>query len=177
MVNMDRWKNRLNTAATLPARGARVARAFVADRSGATAVQAILMLPAILFFFGAGIKLWETINVRKSLHDGTYQAVRYLSLYPPQDVDEYLWATIAREIITTELENNPWVKQPVTEADLRVDVRINDSNSCLDEFSLESAYRLFGPVGPRDPTSPAGILPSRGLVELREERVGKVMCE
>ena len=158
-------------------RAAGLVRAFVGDRSGATAVMAIVMMPAILFFFIAGIKLWETVNVRKSLHDGTYQAVRYLSLYPPQDVDEYLWSTIAREIIVTELEQNPWVKQPITEADLRVEVRINDSNACLDEFSLDAGYRLFGPVGQRDPTSPAGILPSRGLLELREECVGKVMCE
>jgi hypothetical protein len=135
------------------------------------------MLPAILSFFGAGIKLWETVNVRKSLHDGAYRATRYLSLYPPRDVDEFLWASIAREIIVTELESNPWVKLPITEADLRVEVTINDENKCLDEFNVEVGFRLFGPVGQRDPTSPAGILPSKALVELVEDVDGKVICE
>jgi hypothetical protein len=135
------------------------------------------MMPMILFFFGAGLKLWETVNIRKSLHDGTYRAVRFLSLYPPAEPNEDLWASIAREIIATELKQNPWIKQPISEVDLRVEVRIQDQNECLDEFRLESSYRLFGPVGQRDPDSPVGILPGMALVELREERDGMVMCD
>ncbi|MFQ5459662.1 MAG: TadE/TadG family type IV pilus assembly protein [Anaerolineae bacterium] len=150
---------------------------FCSDRRGGTAVQAIVLLPVILFFFLVAIKLWEVVNVRRSLHDGTYAATRYLGLYPPPNADAYYWEQIARRFIEAELLSNPWVKVPVTDADLRVDITIYDGNECGDEFRVEVGYRLFGPVGGRGSGSYSGMLPNNALMTLREDRDGKVICD
>jgi Flp pilus assembly protein TadG len=155
----------------------RVLARFRSDRRGATAVQAILLMPIVLFFFVAAVVLWQTVNVRKSLHDGTYRAMRYLSLYPPARIDAFVWEDIARDIIEAELLSNPWVQRPITDAGLRVTVTIFDSNECGDEFTLEAGYRLFAPVGRVDSSTSIGIMPNNVQIELRENVAGMVICD
>lgn len=162
---------------TVPVRARRTAVRFHRDHRGATAVQAIMLMPVVLFFFVVALMTWQTVNVRKSLNDGVYRAVRYMSLYPPPNVDPVYWQDIAREFIVAELLSNPWVKRPVTEAELRITVTIFDSNECTNEFTVEVGYRLFAPVGQRDPTSMSGILPNNIPIELKEERDGVVICD
>ena len=172
-----RFKGVTALASTAPVLARRIAVRFRRDHRGSTAVQAILLMPVVLFFFVAALVTWQTVNIRKSLNDGVYRAVRYLSLYPPPNIDATYWQDIAREFIVAELLSNPWVKTPVSEAELRITVTIYDSNECGDDFTVEAGYRLFAPVGHRDPTSFAGILPNNIPVELREERDGLVICD
>ena len=114
-----------------------VARRFKSDLSGATAVQAFVLLPAVLFAIFVGFKLWEAVDIRKDLHQATYVATRYLSLYPPDDTQEFYWEEIARKIIVAELEDNPFVDRQLNEVTLEVSVNLFDSNECGDEFVVE----------------------------------------
>ncbi len=166
-----------DAAKTLSLRLRRTAVRFRRDHRGTTAVQAILLMPVLLFFFVGALVTWQTINIRKSLNDGVYRAVRYMSLYPPPNIETSYWEDIAREFIKAELLSNPWVKAPLNEANLRITVTIRDSNECGDEFTVEAGYRLFAPIGHQDPTSFGGILPNNIPIELKEERDGLVICD
>jgi Flp pilus assembly protein TadG len=150
--------------------------AFLHDRRGATAVQAIAMLPAILFFLVAGVKLWDTVNIRKSLHHGTYEAVRYLSLYPPQSTLASDWADIATRYVEAELLSSPFVEPPLNQANLVIQVTLVDSNNCGDKFTVDVTYKLFAPVGSRS-IGFAGILPNLRLIGLHESIDGEVVCD
>jgi Flp pilus assembly protein TadG len=158
-------------------RARQVAARFVSDHRGTTAVQAILLMPVVLFFFAAAVVTWQTVNIRKSLNDGVYRAVRYLSLYPPPNIDSAYWQDIAREFIEAEMLSNPWTKRPISDVDLRITITIPDSNECGDEFTLEAGYRLFAPIGQMDGGSSLAILPNNVLIELEEERDGMVICD
>src|SRR5262245_48371188 len=55
---------------------ARLARRFVVDRMGGTAVQAMAFLPLIIISTFGLFKAWEIVQVRESLHTASYEAVR-----------------------------------------------------------------------------------------------------
>jgi len=157
------------------ARARRIASRFIGDRSGGTAVQAIVMMPLIIFSTFGLIKAWEIIQVRESLHTGTYEATRYLSLYPPEAADPYYWAEVATRIIETELRNNPWIDPIVFIGDannprgLGVNVTFDGTEyACKMNFTIgaDLAYRL------------ANVAPFPGVqFTLQELREGEILCD
>jgi Flp pilus assembly protein TadG len=149
---------------------------FWSETEGATAVQALVIMPAILFAFAAGTILWQTVNIRKDLHYGTYQATRFLSLYPPDSIIDTEWEAVAAKLVEVELVSNPWVRTPLNPANFTVDVTLTDSNECGDEFTVEVTYRLFVPKGTQEGAT-ASLLPPMDQLSLRELRYGKVVCD
>jgi len=171
-------RNRERGGSLRPRTAARLARAgrrFLRDRRGGTAVQAMVLMPAILFAFVAGIKLWETMMIRRSLHTGTYLAARYLSLYPLDDISQYEWESVASRFVYAELKNNPFVnRQELNESRTPVTVTLLDgSNQCTDKFEITVEYPLLVPK------SNPGVLqlPNLEWLHLREVRQGEVVCD
>ncbi|MFN2250844.1 MAG: TadE/TadG family type IV pilus assembly protein [Anaerolineae bacterium] len=163
----------------LAARFGRLFSAFVADKRGGTAVQAIVLLPVIFLAFGLGARLWQTITIRQSLHSGVYEATRYLSMYPPDTTDTYVWNEMAEKLIHAELANNPFVDDtklipggPWT----RVQVNLTSGGfACKDNFTVSAQYPVFG-ARPTEGDS-LFVLPSGREIVLREQRTGEVLCD
>lgn len=151
-------------------------RRFVGDTVGSTGVQALMLMPAIIFAFACAVILWQTVNVRRSMHYGTYQAVRYLSLYPSMSTLPTDWEDIASKFIDAEMRSNPWVRTPLNAANFDVDVTLFDGNACGDEFEVRVAYKLFTPTASRGSIGLGAILPGLELVTMREVRRGKLVC-
>ncbi len=148
----------------------RLVQRFTADRSGATAIQAMAMMPLILISTFGLIKAWEVVQVRESLHTGTYEAVRYLSLYPPAVASEDEWATIARRLIENELKNNPWITRTDLFANsLVIDVTFDASGEyeCKMDFEMAVAFNYEMP----------SVKPFPGVgFHLNEKRRGEILC-
>lgn len=159
----------------LGARARRLAARFRRDRRGGTAVQAIVMLPVIIVAFMGLIRLWQFIQIRDSLHTGTYQATRYLSLYPPEAPnDPALWANIARLFIERNMKNNPWV-DPATlnEVNLAITVDLREGYDCKQQFDVKASYSLSVLSGD---LSGQG-LPNPMIVTMDDMRTGEILCQ
>lgn len=78
--------------------------ALMRDRRGsADLIQFVLILPIFVLIFYGFFEVWRLVSVKQSLHAGTYQAARYLS------VNNDRWRydrAMAVEIVHRELENN-----------------------------------------------------------------------
>lgn len=74
------------------------------DRRGAIAVQTFLLLPIFVLVVFGGYEFLRAMSVKQALHDGTYQAVRYLSLNPITESRSQAWEDVARTLILQELE-------------------------------------------------------------------------
>ena len=78
---------------------------FLRDRWGSVAVQAFLLIPIFVLVALGGYEILKVMSVKHALHEGTYQAVRYLALNPvanskrPED-----WEAVAETLIFAELE-------------------------------------------------------------------------
>lgn len=153
----------------------RLGRRFSADRRGGTAVQGMAMMPLIIVSTFVLFKMWEVVQVRESLHTGTYEATRYLSLYPPSDADPYFWDQIAGRMIEHELRSNPWVDPRVFIGDasnpvgLTVTTKFDGSDyDCRMKFEIavELKHRL------------PNIAPLPGVTfTLNELRKGEILCK
>ncbi|MEO8082705.1 MAG: hypothetical protein ABI780_02720 [Ardenticatenales bacterium] len=153
----------------------RTARRFTVDRRGGTAVQAMAMMPLIIIATFTLFKMWEVVQVRESLHTGSYEAVRYLSLYPPSDPDPYFWDQIATRMIEHELRSNPWVDPSVFIGDasnpVGLDVTTTFDGSDYDcrmkfDIAVDLHYRL------------PNIAPLPGVTfTLHELRNGEILCK
>jgi Flp pilus assembly protein TadG len=155
-----------------PWRGA--GRTFRRDEQGGTAVQAIVMLPVILISMVLLMFLWQTMTIRRSLHTGTYLATRYLSLYTPENADQFYWADIAKKFIHAELRNNPWVDP--NRLDLptsTIEVSLPGGNECKADFTITARYPLMVPINEGDKTAFPFWEPS---YYLEDSRRGKVLC-
>jgi hypothetical protein len=72
------------------------------DRRGASTVTYVVILPLfILIVFGA-LQVWRIISIRQSLHVGTYQTVRCLSMYDSRQTTRAGCETL----LLTTLANN-----------------------------------------------------------------------
>jgi Flp pilus assembly protein TadG len=164
----------MRSLGAVPGRLKRAGWRFSFDQRGATAVMAIVMLPAIIFAFVAGMKLWEVIMIRRSLHTGAYEATRYLSLYPPDTADPTVWQDVAKRFIYAELSNNPFASDVwPSETDRWAPVTVTvTGNQCTDKFTVEADFRLFlpGNLG-------ASLLPELDWAVLKEVRTGEVICD
>lgn len=167
MVQLDirqRWRRAV----------AAMARTFGRDEQGGTAVQAIVFLPVIIMSLVVLGYLWQVITIRRSLHTGTYLAARYLSLYPPETADPYVWSGVAQKFVWAELRNNPFVDPVrVNEVYANVWVTLTNGNECLSEFTVETEYQFFAPLNKTN----SRFLPGMKPVGLEEARVGKVLCK
>ncbi len=144
------------------------------DERGGTAVQAIVFLPVIIMSMVVLMYLLETIAIRRSLHTGTYLATRYLSLYPVESVDPYVWAGVAQKFVYAELRNNPWVKEErLNDVFAPVVVYLPNGNDCGAEFQVESKYEVFAPINDKD----SRFLPGLDRFVLEDLRYGKVLCK
>ncbi|MCB0215477.1 MAG: hypothetical protein H6648_04880 [Caldilineae bacterium] len=155
-----------------------LAARFRRDRSGATAVQAIVMMPVIIVALWSMFSVWKVVKMRDSLHYATYQAMRYLALYPLESADNYAWTEVADKIVVTELMNNPFIVPPgtnLTVADYGVEVELlNGDYQCKDPFRV-STY-LIVRVLPGGQQNASG-LPNFTEFRLDDVREGEVLCE
>jgi Flp pilus assembly pilin Flp len=161
-----------------PARPRLLAR-FRQDRSGATAVQAIVLLPVIIATFWSLFVVWQVVQMRESLHYATYQAVRYLSLYPLESADAYQWSQVADKIVVQELRNNPFMEGPasplqrITDYDVEVELLSGDYQ-CKDKFRITTYYNLRAIPGGDGGRFGMPRLTSFRLNEVRE---GEILCQ
>jgi Flp pilus assembly protein TadG len=83
---------------------------LVKDKRGSTLLQFILLLPVFLVVVLGAVEAWKILSVKQSLHAGTYQATRYLTLYnePGSDAE-----TNAFNLIRVALLNNGLVADTV----------------------------------------------------------------
>lgn len=147
---------------------------FRGDRRGAVAVQALVLLPLILIGMVSASFLWQTLTIRRSLHYGTAEATRFLSLYPVDTDDPYDWEAVARKFIEAEMRNNPFVDPlRINDINPRVTIQLLNSYDCGDAFTLDTEWDLFAAVG----DSGLGGLPDAKQFTLKEHREGEVVCE
>jgi hypothetical protein len=141
--------------------------------------MAILLTPIIVLAFWGGFSVWKVIQIRESLHHGTYNAARFLSFYAPEDPSEDLWSSIATRIVVQELLNNPFTEKEggsISTVDLNVAVTLtNGTRECSDKFVVTSKYTVRAlPVGS---TQEGNALPNFDLINLEDVRDGEVLCE
>jgi len=77
------------------------------DERGVVLVQALLILPILILAVFGGYTVWKVISIKQSLHSGTYQATRYLCLYPVDPPGSGGWQQVAQHIVQREVQNNP----------------------------------------------------------------------
>ena len=80
------------------------------DERGAILVQFALLVPIFILIAVGSFEVWKAISVKRSLHSGTYQATRYLSLNPVEPLDPEEWREVAEGFIIPELANNGFVE-------------------------------------------------------------------
>ncbi len=157
------WRRRLNALVSL----------FSRDRRGGTAVQALVLLPAFIIPIVAFVIAWQTLSVKRTLHTATYQAVRYLALYPPED--ERRWQPVANQIIRQSMHANQFVT--------RTDVGISGSSprglnvfvdfvdgelTCGSHFIISAEFEHDMPSVEPFPS---------GVFWLTESREGEILCD
>ena len=74
------------------------------DRRGAVAVQTFMLLPIFVLVVFGGYEILRLLSVKQALHDGTYQAARYLALNPIMAMRSGPWEDVAETFILQELE-------------------------------------------------------------------------
>lgn len=177
-MGYDRPDNRMTAwGGRARARLAGTWRRFRGDREGATAVQALVFLPAILLVFVLLMALWQTLMIRRSLHHGVYQATRFLSLYPPNSVSPGPWETVARDFVYRELANNPFVdtnrlSPPLTEVSVEL---VDGGYACKEHFRVRAKYGIARAIPTLEGTN--FVLPNLTWAYLQEDRLGEVLCE
>ena len=141
---------------------------FRGDRRGGTGVQAMLILPAFLIGIVSMILLWQTVLVRRSLHVGTYEAVRFLSLYPTYTPERLVWEDLARSMIVNQLRNNPFVdRNDLLGTRLTVSIDLPDIE-CKSQFTLDVTYKMQLPT----------VDPFKGpYLDLQESIQGEILCD
>ncbi|MFQ5342160.1 MAG: TadE/TadG family type IV pilus assembly protein [Anaerolineae bacterium] len=77
---------------------------FLRDRRGAVAVQTFMLLPIFVLVVFGGYEILRLLSVKQALHDGTYQAARYLALNPIMATRSGPWEDVAGTFILQELE-------------------------------------------------------------------------
>ncbi len=78
---------------------------FFRDRWGAVAAQTFLLLPILILVVLGGYEILKAMSVKHALHEGTYQAVRYLALNPISTKNPRVWEDVAETLILQELED------------------------------------------------------------------------
>jgi hypothetical protein len=115
------------------------------DRRGASTVTYAVILPLfILIVFGA-LQVWRIISIKQSLHVGTYQTVRCISMYDSRDTtlagcESLLRATVANNGLIDDATANA-VDRSYYDADGNVTLDPTQL-ACRERFSLETELTL-----------------------------------
>lgn len=135
------------------------------DRRGSVAVQTFLLLPIFVLVVIGGYEILRAMSVKQALHDGTYQAVRYLALNPIIAFSPGPWEDVARTLIVQELE----AEFGEREARL-VQVRVTPPRHippwCGDQFRIEAFFRWNFDVP----------FAQRFSIPLSERYEGRIVC-
>lgn len=157
----------------LARRGWRLGRAFGRDRRGSTGIQALVLMPVFVLVIVASSFLWQGLQVRRSLHTGTYLGTRFLALYPLDSTGAFDWAQVARKFVIAELKNNPYVDVTrLNDNNPRVTVELPDGNDCGSKFTVTVEYDywlLSQRITDR-------ILPNMQQYTFQEKRNAEVLC-
>jgi len=142
--------NRLNGLSRLDNPFNRLNR-LTGDRRGAILVQFALLVPIFVIIALGSFEVWKAISAKQSLHSGTYQAVRYLSLNPVESLDPIEWEAEARKLIVPELANNGFVKGHLAEG-VRIYITMPEELDCDEPFGIraELPWRAVIPYLPRE---------------------------
>lgn len=138
---------------------------WMTDRRGSVLVQAIPILIIFILVVAGGFTVWKVISIKQSLHSGTYQAARYLSLNPVDPGQRGLWHEVAWEFVARELANNGFVGRNPNPS---VEVLIaggSDELSCGLEFKVEAGL-----------TVQIGMPYLSMNLNLRDQHNGRVEC-
>lgn len=73
------------------------------DRSGTILAQTMVLLPVLVLVVFGGFEILRAMSVKQALHDGTYQAARYLALNPINDRTPSAWEDVAEMFIMQSL--------------------------------------------------------------------------
>jgi hypothetical protein len=73
------------------------------DRSGTILAQTMVLLPVLVLVVFGGFEILRAMSVKQALHDGTYQAARYLALNPINDQSPSAWEDVAEMFIMQSL--------------------------------------------------------------------------
>ena len=132
----------------------------------------VFIIPIVVFFVA-----WQTMSVKRTLHTATYEATRYLALYPPDD--DRRWHPVATQIIRQSMAGNQFVdrldllgagRMP---RGLYVEVIFLDGDyACGSKFEVRVSFEHDIPSA----APPYNVFPT-GIFELTETRVGEVLCK
>lgn len=76
---------------------------LVHDRSGTILAQTMVLLPVLVLIAFGGFEIMRAMAVKQALHDGTYQAARYLALNPINDQTPRAWEEVAELFVMQAL--------------------------------------------------------------------------
>ncbi len=118
------------------------------DERGASTVTYVLLLPIfILLIFGA-LQMWRIISIKQSLHVGTYQTVRCISMHDPRETtlagcESLLHTTLASNGLIDDASARA-VKKTYYDADGNVvpDPTQRAYVPCSERFSMETELTL-----------------------------------
>ena len=141
---------------------------FREDRWGSVAAQTFLLLPIFVLVVFGGYEIMRAMSVKQALHDGTYQAVRYLSLNPIIASSTNPWEEVAETFILQELSAEVGDEG---EARRLLQVRIPKRPRhippvCGDSFRIEAFYSWEFDVP----------FAERFRVILHKEHDGRIIC-
>ncbi len=77
---------------------------FLHDRRGTVLAQTIVLLPLFILVVLGGYEILRVMSIKQALHQGTYQAARYLSLNPIMAIRPGPWEDVAEQFILEELK-------------------------------------------------------------------------
>jgi hypothetical protein len=160
-VTRSRW-----TSGRARSRIGGVLRRWVADRSGATLVQFVMVLPILVLVLLALFSVYSLYSARQSLCEAVYESARYLQVEGPllakeDQPDPYpeQWRQIAFDIINSELKSNTMSYMHVSDlGDVEVNPpqarrknkemdEVTAENVALDWFFVRATVYITNPLG------------------------------
>lgn len=135
------------------------------DRRGSVAVQAFLLLPIFVLVVFGGYEILRAMSVKQALHDGTYQAARYLALNPITNTRSGQWEEVAQALIEQELAAEVG-EQKARLVQVRVIPPRHIPPWCGDAFRVEAFFRWEFEVP----------FAQRFSIPLRERYEARVIC-
>ncbi len=138
------------------------------DRRGSVAVQTFLLLPIFVLVVFGGYEILRAMSIKQALHNGTYQAVRYLSLNPIISSGSGPWQDVAETLIVQELAA---ATGDEAEARRLLQIRVPEIPRhvppwCGDTFRVEATYTWQFDVP----------FANRFNITFRERRDGRIIC-
>lgn len=77
---------------------------FLRDRRGTVLAQTVVLLPLFILVVLGGYEILRVMSIKQALHQGTYQAARYLALNPIMAIRPGPWEDVAEQFVLEELK-------------------------------------------------------------------------